>query len=319
MLPCDQSPNYDELGLVSSLQTAEAALDIFLTRVHALALPYLTSASTSFLIHLSPQAYYTLHCLSNSTTLASAAGQLPGSASWKLDIPLAALRTRLSQDSRLPGATLATLSLARADNLSSQFFSQQYSQFPDSILATRPTFRLPGTWHLGTLNHMFPVPPEPPETMQEQSINEVSDREAQDVDGRQVWMLDFTDGGRTPGIVISHTRMREIFCVIAPADPLEGTLGLDMHYPPFHGSWISLLVSRLLALHVQGRLVNIFLRGISSNQTYHRQNAILPSTYVFSEPFCSICLNHGIFRDLQQMRTHLFDYVYKRRMKQASY
>lgn len=59
------------------------------------------------------------------------------------------------------------------------------------------------------------------------------------------WMLDFTDGGKHPGIIMSQTRMRAIEAVV---DPLSVS-GMD-HMAGIHlmsygtGSWIDLLVSQ---------------------------------------------------------------------------
>ena len=70
-------------------------------------------------------------------------------------------------------------------------------------------------------------------------------------------IVDFTDGGRSEGIVIPHFRMREIESVLHPMGnaPMNHGMQLQGHMPEqFNpGNWISLLV-RFTSVE---RLVNI--------------------------------------------------------------
>ncbi|KZT08418.1 uncharacterized protein LAESUDRAFT_697349 [Laetiporus sulphureus 93-53] len=190
-------------------------LDVFLMRSHALPLPYLTSPSMSFLVHISPRTYLFL--------LRSSPSSAPPSTSPvpNFDIPLSHLRSQLSVHPRPEGVTLATLTLTRS-------FSPISS--PDSInisdLATRPTFPLVQSGH--ETNFSLPLP---------------QSSEPGFVAGQAYsWILDFTDGGKYPGVVMSQSRMREIELVI---NPLSGTDHMNSAPMAFGmGSWLGLLLNR---------------------------------------------------------------------------
>ena len=56
------------------------------------------------------------------------------------------------------------------------------------------------------------------------------------------WLLDFTAGGKYPGVVVSQSRMREIELVVNPFGGIDN-MG-DVPMMSFGtGSWIDLLVS----------------------------------------------------------------------------
>ena len=204
-------------------------LDIFLSRAHALAVPYLLSPSMSFLVYLSPYAYYYL--LQPSSAKSEAAHD--AEAYSKLDIPFARLRSILSQrKSRPAGATTATLTLTSVPKTIASSvvdFNQRYEH-------GRPYFRLPGTSNLSTLNHVLLT-----RTAEAASSSESASEEAE-----QVWMLDFTDGGRSPGVIMTHSRMREIQQVIDPSSA-SNSMGLGVTMPPLSGNWVGLLVSALMS------------------------------------------------------------------------
>ena len=61
---------------------------------------------------------------------------------------------------------------------------------------------------------------------------------------QDVWMLDFTEGGHSSGIVMTHTRMREIQQVVDPLNAGSSmSFAIQMHMPPLPGNWVGLLVS----------------------------------------------------------------------------
>lgn len=203
-------------------------LDIFLSRAHALAVPYLLSPSMSFLVYLSPYAYY---CLLQSTTKSESTHD--AEAYMKLDIPFSRLRSVLSQrKSRPAGATTATLTLTSVPK--STGIAPSVPGFEQRYEHGRPYFRLPGTSNLASLNHILLT-----RTAEATALSETS---MEAVDAEQVWMLDFTDGGRSPGIIMTHSRMREIQQVIDPSSA-SSSMGLGVTMPPLSGNWFGLLVS----------------------------------------------------------------------------
>ena len=206
------------------LQAPVVNLDVFLSRAHALAVPYLVSPTMSFLVYLSPLAYYALiRPDENDSNRAPVRHETPDSYT-KLDVPLSVLQHRLSnRQSRPAGATIATLTL-KSVSTSLPLPEWRPDQRPN---LGRPYFRLPGASVLAALDHYLIAP------SSDNSNNT-----------RDVWMLDFTDSGRSPGIVMTHSRMREIQQVIDPVN-LGGGIGfpMQMHPQPLPGSWIGLLVS----------------------------------------------------------------------------
>ena len=174
----------------------------------------------SFVVFVSPLAYISL---TRSTRL------LPNPSSpssWKIDIPTSVLQNYLSRPAASDsGITVASLVL-EPNTLPLNTYNEQIAH-----LGGRPKFRLQGTSMLAAFDHTLPTPNAPPSGGPKVPIG--SDTV------NQRWVLDFTNGGRSRGIVLTHTRMREIQQVL---DPLAA-LGTDLQMPPFPGSWVGLLVN----------------------------------------------------------------------------
>ncbi|KAI0648314.1 hypothetical protein C8Q79DRAFT_905736 [Trametes meyenii] len=192
--------------------SAKVPLDIFLLRSHSLPLPYLTIPSVSFLTYLSPLAY--LKLLRAIPPPSIETSHLP-----KLDIPFHHLRTSLTSYPRLPGATLATLVLSptappayAADSMSM------------SALDTRSSSSLVPS--AADMEHVFPAA-----------------RETQGPQGQQyTWILDFTDGGKYPGVVMSQSRMHEVELVVNPFSGMDHMENVQM-MSFGTGSWVDLLLN----------------------------------------------------------------------------
>ncbi|KAF8230172.1 hypothetical protein L208DRAFT_1283223 [Tricholoma matsutake] len=205
--------------VASSLLVKHAPLDIFLLRSHALPLPYLTSPSISFLIYMSPLAYLSLLRQSPEPVPSQDNPNLP-----QLDIPLTALRSWLVL--RPKGVTLANLILAPTSG--AQLFPASMSM---PTFTTRPTF--PFVPQGSEIEHVFP------QTTDLSSSMSPFDESA----SQHIWMLDFTDSGRYPGIVMSQSRMRDIELVV---NPLGGMVGLNPVGILSFGnrSWVDLLLNQ---------------------------------------------------------------------------
>ena len=68
-------------------------------------------------------------------------------------------------------------------------------------------------------------------------------REVQALQVQQfTWILDFTEGGKYPGVVMSQSRMREIEFVINPFNDMGGMDNVPMMSSFGAGSWVDLLV-----------------------------------------------------------------------------
>lgn len=193
-------------------------LDVFLMRSHALPLPYLTTPSVTFLTYMSPLAY--LKLLRTSPKSTTDADHLP-----KLDVPFQHLRSSLTFHPRPPGVTTATLLLSptappayHADSMSM------------SALDTRSSSTLVPS--AADMEHIFPA-----------------GREAQGPQGQQfTWLLDFTEGGKYPGVVMSRSRMHEIELVVNPFSSFDqNTQSVSMFGT---GSWVDLLVRTFYLLSV---------------------------------------------------------------------
>ncbi|KAG5725899.1 hypothetical protein E4T56_gene5116 [Termitomyces sp. T112] len=197
-------------AVASSLSLVKAPLDIFLLRCHALPLPFLLCPSVSFLVNISSQAYLVL--LKRTVTSASL---------W--DVSLSSLRTDISSIQK--GITLATLTLTVAN--AGKIFPATMNM---PTFTARPTFPLAPQG--SDLEYSFP------QTMDQSSAMMVSkDLEA----GKQyMWVLDFTDGGKNAGIVMSQSRMREIELIV---NPLGGIDTIDPVMSFGTGSWVDLLLS----------------------------------------------------------------------------
>ncbi|KAG6866629.1 hypothetical protein C0991_000739 [Blastosporella zonata] len=196
--------------VASSLSVAKAPLDIFLLRSHALPLPLLISPSVSFLVHLSPQAYIALLKMSETP-----------SASW--DISLSSLRTQLFSIQK--GLALATLSLTIAHT--GQIYPATMSM---PTFTARPTFPLASQGV--DLEHVFPQTQDPSTAMLVSADLDASKQ--------YTWILDFTNGGKTPGIVMSQSRMREIELIVNPLGGIDTMEPVSM-VSFGTGSWVDLL------------------------------------------------------------------------------
>ncbi|KAF8904383.1 hypothetical protein CPB84DRAFT_1772896 [Gymnopilus junonius] len=203
-------------AIASSLSLTKAPLDIFLLRSHSLPLPYLTMPSISFLVHLSPLSYLSL---SRSTSnLGETEVDLP------LDIELSKLNAQLGRLGK--GVTVATLFL---DKLSEAHLYPPSMSMPN--VAARPTFTLAPS--AVELDHSFPqldgfgveV------TAQETNIEP------------HAWVLDFTDAGKRPGVVVSQSRMKAIELVVNPLGGGDGLPGVTDMLSFGTGSWIDLLLN----------------------------------------------------------------------------
>ncbi|THH05353.1 hypothetical protein EW145_g4857 [Phellinidium pouzarii] len=222
----DQITKTEADSISSSVRSPTVNLDVFLCRAHALAVPYLIAPSMSFLIYLSPIAYYSLlRARESSNSTSNPPGQEHDAFS-KLDIPVSVLRSQLTRkESRPAGVSIATLTLAPTSGSSAGTESRAE---PRPHLG-RPFFRLPGTALLAALDHSFTSP---------SSLSNVNLKSTRDI-----WILDFTNGGRSDGIVMTHSRMREIQQVLDPGSSIGGGMGLGMQIPPLPGSWVGLLIN----------------------------------------------------------------------------
>ncbi|KAK0504986.1 hypothetical protein EDD18DRAFT_320630 [Armillaria luteobubalina] len=196
----------------SSLLQHTAPLDIFLLRAHALPLPYLMSPCISFLIHLSPASYLRLLRQSSDDIVADPVPHLP-----QLDIPLSRIRTFLSSRPQT-GVAIATLTLSPEPD----FHSSASVSMP--ALNARPIFPLvPGGIEL---EHLFPQTFDSPLDLHGEPFSKPS------------WILDFTQGGSRPGVVMSQSRMREIELVVNPLSSIDQ---LDNIMSFGTGSWVDIL------------------------------------------------------------------------------
>ncbi|KAL5523559.1 hypothetical protein ACEPAG_7732 [Sanghuangporus baumii] len=224
----------DALSSNRTLQSSTVNLDVFLSRAHALAIPYLLSPTLSFLVYTSPLAYYSLLRASRKNNSDLSAFQHDMSETFtKLDVPLPVLREQLTQRrSRPTGTVIATLTLTSISNhLAPQRRAEQRPNLG------RPQFRLPGTTILAALDHTLVTPPFIP----------VKDSGPGTDPTQDVWMLDFTEGGHSSGIVMTHTRMREVQQIIDPPNAGSGMgFAIQMQMPPLPGSWVGLLINPAL-------------------------------------------------------------------------
>lgn len=205
-----------------SLSEMRAPLDIFLQRAHALPLPYLNCPSLSFLVYLSPRAYLSLLRQQQQQRAIDVEGhELPLNAS------LSQIRDFLSSYPR--GATTVTLQLTSHSGL--QIFPASVSM---PSLTSRPTFPL--CLKGPELEHVFLEAPVAPIDI---SASTSSSQ-------HYSWALDFTFGGRSPGIVLSQSRMRDIEMILNPLGGMDNVppVGILSFQP---GSWVSLLVSSVLS------------------------------------------------------------------------
>ncbi|RDX52741.1 hypothetical protein OH76DRAFT_1400002 [Lentinus brumalis] len=192
-----------------------APLDVFLMRAHTLPLPYLTTPSISFLTYLSPLAYLKLLRTSPAAGPTPPRPHLPS-----LDVPFQHIRNVLTSHPRPPGITLATLVLSPTPPPAHHADSTLISAIDTKSSSTLVTDI--------KIDFIFPAA-----------------REVQALQGQQfTWILDFTEGGKYPGIVMSQSRMREIEFVINPFNEMGGMDNVPM-MPSFGaGSWVDILLIR---------------------------------------------------------------------------
>lgn len=192
-------------------------------RAHSLPLPYLTVPSLSFLVYVSPLAYLTMLRSAPATPSPPNNPFLPA-----LDIPFSIIRSHTGSHPRPPGVTTVNLVLA---SFHESALSGDSSPVGMEGLAPRPTFPLVPS---GEQKDIYM-----PEAAGKDSVV-------------YNYVLDFTDGERYPGVVMSQSRMREIEMVINPLGSMEAVNNVSMM--SFNsGSWVDMLVRRfpLTRSHVQ--------------------------------------------------------------------
>ncbi|KAF9472140.1 hypothetical protein BDN70DRAFT_503976 [Pholiota conissans] len=200
--------------VASSLSLQKAPLDIFLLRGHSLPLPYLISPSISFLAYISPLVYLSLirHGKADQTTGNNANDDLT------IDVLLSDVRARLP--TLTTGVTIATLSL---EKLSEAHLYPPSMSMPS--VTARPTFLLAAS--AADLDHSFPQLDG--FGMEENSSPPFS------------WVLDFTAGGKRPGVIMSQSRMKFIELVV---NPLGGDGSVVTDIMAFgSGSWVDQLLN----------------------------------------------------------------------------
>ncbi|KXN90176.1 hypothetical protein AN958_04666 [Leucoagaricus sp. SymC.cos] len=199
--------------VASALSIPAAPLDIFLLRSHALPLPYLSSPSITFLVYTTPLAYLSfLRSIINPPTKQP---NLPF-----IDIPLTHLRSQLSEMSK--GVTTATLSVVP---LTSPPLFTSAELLPG--IASRPTFTF--SPHGADIRHVFPRSGTPMDATVDTT--------------HHVWMLDFTNGGKWPGVVMSQSQLRDIEMLITPLGGIHADLE-DINIISFNAnSWVDLLLN----------------------------------------------------------------------------
>ncbi|KDR75352.1 hypothetical protein GALMADRAFT_249398 [Galerina marginata CBS 339.88] len=200
-----------------SLSLPKAPLDVFLLRSHSLPLPYLTMPSISFLAYLSPSAYLFL--------IHNASGYAENENYPLLDLGLSDLTPYL--DTVTKGVTVATLFL---EKLSEAHLYPPSMSMPN--ITARPTFPL--CLSAAELDHSFP--------QLDGFGMEVTSQDSETTSVPYAWVLDFTDGGKRPGVVISQSRMKAIELVVNPLGGGDGLIGVnDTLYST--RSWIDQLLN----------------------------------------------------------------------------
>lgn len=181
----------------------------------------------SFLTYLSPLAYLSL--------LHDPKGQEQETDdSLPLDLTLPQLRLHLT--SLKKGVTIATLSL---EKLSEAHLYPSSMAMPN--VTTRPTFPLVPA--VSELDHNFPQ-------FGDNFSVAVDSHDSNAFSGPYTWVLDFTHGGRRPGVVTSQSRMKEIELVVNPLGGSDSLNGVSEMLSFSTVGWIDLLVCSYL-LHTQ--------------------------------------------------------------------
>jgi len=136
-----------------------------------------------------------------------------------IDISLAHLRSQVSVIPK--GITTAILSVAL---LTSPCLFTSGELLPG--IANRPTFSFCS--HGADIMHVFPRSGQPTDASTDSACH--------------VWILDFTNGGKNTGVVMSQSQMRDIEMLITPFGGLHGDLE-DVNIISFNAnSWVDLLV-----------------------------------------------------------------------------
>lgn len=99
-------------------------------------------------------------------------------------------------------------------------------------LTTRPTFSLVPRG--SDLEHVFP------HTLDPSAIAQAPMTEADTPVDQHTWLLDFTHGGKLPGVVMSQSRMRDIELVVNPLSSMDQ---LTNGFLAFGRSWVDLLLN----------------------------------------------------------------------------
>ncbi|GJE95512.1 hypothetical protein PsYK624_116970 [Phanerochaete sordida] len=201
-------------AITRELSSEPCPLDIFLTRAHGLPLPYLSVPSLSFLIHISPRAYLTMLRSSSSSPATPSSPSLPA-----LDIPFAQIRAYAGRHPRPAGLTTVHLVLTPSGDAA---LGGGESPVGMEALAVRPTFAL-APWD------------------EQKDVYFPARAGAGAHAGAHGYVLDFTDGGAAPGVVMSQSRMKEIEMVLNPFGGMESQV-------PIMGaaaapSWVDMLLS----------------------------------------------------------------------------
>uniref|UniRef100_A0A8H7Y857 Mediator complex subunit 1 n=1 Tax=Psilocybe cubensis TaxID=181762 RepID=A0A8H7Y857_PSICU len=194
-------------AISASLSMPKAPLDIFLIRSHSLPLPYLTMPSISFLTYLSPAAYLSL--------IRKASNQPDPLNYPPLDVSLSDIKSHLDVFGK--GVTIATLYLEQLSD--AHLYSQSILMLDMTI---RPTFPLSPT--SVQLDHAF-------------------SQENSQASGPYSWVLDFTERGKRPGVVMSQSRLRAIELVVNPMRGSDGINNVNVMLSFGTGSWIDILLN----------------------------------------------------------------------------
>ncbi|KAF9559871.1 hypothetical protein CPC08DRAFT_708496 [Agrocybe pediades] len=207
-------------NVASSLSMTKAPLDIFLLRSHSLPLPYLKSPSVSFLTYLSPAAYLTL--------LDKPQAENPGDATYPhIDLGISTIKSHL--DSLGSDAVVATLFV---DKISEANLYPASMSMPNA--PARPSFPLSPL--SADLDHSFPQ-------IDNFNLHPDSQGPSNLKQEAYAWVLDFTDHGKRPGVVMSQSRMKVIELVVNPLGEGDGLHGVTDILSFSNGSWVDLLIN----------------------------------------------------------------------------
>ncbi|KDQ21384.1 hypothetical protein BOTBODRAFT_141621 [Botryobasidium botryosum FD-172 SS1] len=219
---------YHLLPSASSLSLPYAPLDIFLTRAHALPLPYLTSPTLNFLVHLSSRAYLSLLKSSSQTPSSSANPSHPSEPQF--DIPIPALRDYISKHSP-PSASHA--------HSQSLFTIASLRIVPSR--ASSPTSASADAGGTPTAQPSFLLLPAFPDNCQHEFLEHAE----------WEWVLDFSGsfdggsdkssgGGGGGGVVMRQSAMREIAGIVGGTSQMGGMMGVSSAKAL---SWVDLLLN----------------------------------------------------------------------------